>query len=224
MNYNITSKKVYELLSSNNELLNIYKDIEKRETQGGGWAFHNFEHIKNVSMVAEKILKNLNVDESTIYGCKIACMLHDVGALQGKDEHAQRSYIYAKKLFEDNNWIFEGMEDVLDAIKDHSVGFDKDNIITLSIILADKLDIKKTRISKEGLKIEGNRQYGHIEDIIIKIEDKLLTINFKTDGKINIDEVNNYYFTKKVFNAIDSFSKKLKLEYSVLIDGKTWNI
>ena len=129
-----------------------------------------------------------------------------------------------KKLFDDKNWVFEGIYDVLDAIKNHSAAFDSDNIITLSIILADKLDIKKTRIYEEGIKIEGNRQYGHIEDLIINIESNLLTIDFKTDGKINIEEVNNYYFTKKVFNAIESFSKKLELKYSILMDGRVWNI
>ena len=224
MNYNITPKEVYEFLNSNNEVFNIYKKIEKEEIQNGGWAFHNFEHVKNVSMIAEKILEDLNFDENTIWKCKIACLLHDVGALQGKDDHAQRSFIYAKKFFENNNWVFEGIDDVLDAIKNHSAGFDRDNIITLSIILADKLDIKKTRISEEGLKIEGNRQYGHVEDIIVNIEDNLLTINFKTDGEINIEEVNNYYFTKKVFKAIESFSNKIGLKYSILLDGNIWNI
>lgn len=224
MNYNITPKEVFEFLNSNDEVLNIYRKIEKEEIQNGGWAFHNFEHVKNVSMMAEKILKDLNFDENTIYKCKIACLLHDVGALQGKENHAQRSFIYAQKLFEDNNWVFQGIDDVLDAIKNHSAGFDRDNIITLSIILADKLDIKKTRISEEGLKIEGNRQYGHIEDILVNIENNLLTINFKTDGKINMNEINNYYFTRKVFKAIESFSKKLELKYSILMDGCIWNI
>ena len=74
------------------------------------------------------------------------------------------------------------------------------------------------------MKIEGNRQYGHIEDIIVKIENNSLTINFKTDSKINIEEVNNYYFTKKVFKAIESFSNKIGLKYSILLDGNIWNI
>jgi len=223
MNYNITPKEVYELLKLNDEIFNIYKKIEKEEIKTGGWAFHNYEHVKNVSMIAEKILKDLDFEENTIYKCKIACLLHDVGALEGKEGHAQRSFIYAKKLFEDNNWIFEGLEDILDAIKNHSAGFESNNIITLSIILADKLDIKKTRISEEGKKIKGNRQYEHIEDITINIKNDLLTINFITDRKIDMDEVNNYYFTKKLFMAIESFSKKLGLKYSILMDGKIWN-
>lgn len=32
MNFNITPKEIYIFLNSNNEILNIYKQIEKRET------------------------------------------------------------------------------------------------------------------------------------------------------------------------------------------------
>ena len=224
MNYNITPKEVYNLLISNDKIINIYKEIEKVEIKSGGIAFHNYEHVKNVTAIAEKILKDLNFDENTLYNCKIASLLHDIGALEGKKGHPERSYIYSKKLFEENNWLFEGIEDVLDAIKNHSAGFETNNIITLAIILADKLDIKKTRISEEGLKVEGNRQYGHIEDIIISINNNILEISFISDGNIDINELNDYYFTKKVFMAIDSFSKKIGLEYSILMDGKIWDL
>ena len=63
-----------------------------------------------------------------------------------------------------------------------------------------------------------------IEDIIINISNCILTVNFITDGKINIEEVNNYYFTSKVFKAIESFSDRLDLKYSILMDSSTWNL
>lgn len=224
MDFNITAKEIYDYLSSNDSVLKIYIEIEKTEIRDGGWAFHNYEHVKNVSKIAEKILTDLNFNQETIYQCKLACLLHDVGALQGKEEHAQRSFEYARKLFEDKNWIFEGSASVLDAIKNHSSGFETNNIVALSIILADKLDIKKTRISEEGKKIEGNRQYAHIEDIIINIQNDTLTINFITDGKIIMKEVNHYYFTDKVFKAIEAFSKKLNLKHYILMDEKPWKL
>lgn len=223
MNFNITAKEIYDYLNSNDNILKIYMEIEDKEIKDGGWSFHNFEHVKNVSKIAEKILTDLNFNEETIYKCKIACLLHDIGALQGKEEHAKRSFEYARKLFENKNWIFEDSESVLDAIKNHSSGFETNNIITLSIILADKLDIKKTRISEIGKTIEGNRQYAHIEDIIINIQDDILTINFITDGKMIMKEVNNYYFTNKVFKAIEAFSKKLNLKHCILMDNKPWS-
>lgn len=225
MNYNITPKEIYNILRNDSIIFQIYKAIEEKEIRDGGWAFHNYEHVKNVSIISEKILKDLDFDENTIYKSKIACLLHDIGALQGKENHAQRSFEYSKKLFEEHNWIFDGNESILDAIQNHSSGFETDNIITLSIILADKLDIKKNRITDAGKKIKGNRQYGHIEDINININinESILTITFITDNKLDFEEVNSYYFTDKVFKAIEAFSKKFNLRYNVLLNNKIWN-
>ena len=222
MQVNMTPKEVYDFLNSNDDIIKIYKEIENEENKDGGYAFHNYKHVQNVSKIAEKILTDLNFDENTIYKCKIACLLHDVGALRGKEGHAQRSYEYAKKLFQDNNILFEDSEIVLNAIKNHSSYFESDNIIILSIILADKLDITKTRITQAGKKIKGNRQYQHIEDIIIHIENKEMTLNFITDGNIDIREVNEYYFTSKVFRAIEAFSNKMDLRYYIFMDNKPW--
>ena len=224
MNYNTTPKEVYTFLNSNDELQNIYKRIEDYEISINSIAFHNIEHIKNVSAIAEKILTDLNVDEDTIYNCKIACLLHDVGSLQGKEEHAQRSYEFASNLFNEKNWIFKDSDIVLDAIKNHSAGFDNPNIITLSIILADKLDVKKTRISEAGKERIGNRQFQHVEDITINIDNNNLTINFITDGNLDVNELNEYYFTTKIFKAIYAFSEKMNLIPFILMDGKEWKL
>lgn len=220
----LSSKEVYNILVSNNEILNIYTEIEKREVRECDWAFHNIEHVKNVSKIAEKILNDLNFDEEIIYDCKIACLLHDVGALEGKEGHALRSYEYAKKLFKEKKLFFKDSELVLDAIKNHSAGFETENVVTLSIILADKLDITKKRITKEGIKVIGNRQYFHIEDVMINIAEKKMTINFLTDGNMDIKETNEYYFTKKVFKAVEAFSNKLKLKYNILLDNEKWDL
>ena len=224
MKYNITSKSLYDILKQDEKIQKIYKQIEENEIQDGGWAFHNYDHIKNVSKIAEEILNSLNYDEETIYSCKIACLLHDVGAIEEKDGHAERSYEYAKALFEDNNYLFKDKDVVLDAIKNHSDGFESDNIVALAIILADKLDIKKTRISEEGKKVIGNRQYQHIEDIVVNINDNKIIVNFITDGNLDLKETNEYYFTKKVFKAIQSFSNKLGLNYYILLDNNTWYV
>ena len=221
---NLTAKEVYDLLVSDDEIIKIYDQIEEIEIREGGWGFHNYVHVKNVTQIAEKILRDLKLDEDTIYKCKIACLLHDVGCTGGKKGHPQRSYEFAKKLFEEKGWDFDGSDEVLEAIRNHSAGFETDSIVGLSIILADKLDIKKSRITEAGEQVIGNRQYKHIEDITINVENNTLTVNFKTDGKMDMKEVNEFYFTPKVFKAIEAFSNRLKLKYNILMDDKTWEL
>lgn len=215
---------LYNKLVDDKEIRKIYDDIGILEDKEKGWAYHNYNHISNVTNLTESILKSLNYDSEFIAKAKIACLFHDVGAFEGKENHAYRSYEFAKKYFKEKDIYFDGIDEVLEAIKIHSDGFDSNNIIALVLILSDKLDVKKTRIAKEGLNVIGNRQYSHIEDILINIENKCLIINFITDKNIDINEVNDYYFTKKIFKAIESFSNKLDLNYKILMDDKDWNI
>lgn len=217
-------EEIYNKILNDKSIRTIYNEIEITEDKEKGWAYHNYDHILNVLEIVENTLLSMNCNQNFIAKAKIACLLHDVGALQGKYNHAYRSYEYAKNYFKNNNITFDGIEDVLEAIKIHSDGFDTNNLIALSLIFADKLDIKKTRISTEGKNIIGNRQYTHIEDIIVNIDNGYLIINFITDGEINIKELNEYYFTKKVFRAIESFSKKANLNWKILMDNNTWNI
>ena len=218
------TKDIYNEILTNEEIINQYKMIAEHEKSIGGWAFHNFLHIQNVTIIVEKILTGLGFAEDFIYKAKIACLLHDTGAIEGKENHAYRSYEFAKKYFNDNNINFENIELVLEAIRIHSDGFDTDNIIALSLIMADKLDIKKTRISEAGKKVIGNRQYAHIDDVKLNLNDNLLEVNFITDGNIDLDEVNEFYFTKKVFKAIQAFSEKIGLNHKILIDNQEWII
>ena len=216
--------QVYQELINDNDILKIYQSIEEKEIRDNDWAFHNFTHVNNVSEMSCKILSDLNFSKNDIYKSKIACYLHDVGELTGKEGHAFRSYNFAKDYFENRNWEFEGKEEILDAIKNHSDGFDSNSVITLSVILSDKLDIKKSRITEAGKLIVGNRQYAHIQDILVNINNGKLSINFITDEDIDYKEVSEYYFTHKLFKAIEKFANKLHLTYMVKINDMVWDL
>ena len=172
-----SAKEVYNFIYNDRRIRDIYQRINEREEANvDAWGHHNFDHVSNVKDIVEEILRMLNYDSEFIEEAKIAAIMHDVGAVQGKENHAERSYIYAKNYFDENNINIEHKEQVLEAIKNHSDGFDSDNIMQLALILADKLDIKYTRPTKRGLEILGNRQYGNIEDISTDIKDGILKI------------------------------------------------
>lgn len=214
----------FDFVFNDKSIKALYDKIDERENNNEkAWAHHNWNHVTNVMSVVSKILNDLNCDEDIIEATKIAALLHDTGALQGKENHAYRSYKFAQEYFEKNNIKFAKKDMVLEAIKNHSDGFDTENIIQLALILADKLDIKYTRATKKGLEVVGMRQTQYIKDVELKINDNILEINFVTDNNINKKELEDYYFMKKVGNAIKAFSKKLSLKYIVLINRETWN-
>lgn len=218
-------KNLYELVVNDKEIIDIYNSIHDFEDNNdNAYAYHDFNHVLNVANLVKQILEMLEYDDDFIYRARIAAILHDTGALKGKEGHALRSYEFAKEYFNRKNIMFDNIEQVLEAIKIHSDGFDTNNIIALALILADKLDIKYTRVAKAGKSVVGNRQFLNILDIEITIKNNMFIVNFITTPEINIDELNNYYFTKKVFKAIESFCNKVNKDYKTLMNKKIWKI
>lgn len=215
--------EIFNKVANDGYIIGLYNDILKYEEKANNiFAKHDYTHALNVTNMVETILKKLNYDEDIIEAAKIACILHDIGCIKGKEGHANRSYQMAKEYFKNNSIIFKKQEEVLDAIKNHSVGFDTDNIITLALIFSDKVDIKKERLTKEGYKVEGFKEIQHIKDIDITIDEKNFTVNFITDKNMDKEALEKYYFTVKVFKAIYSFANKIKLNPIVLIDNEKW--
>ena len=217
-------KEIYEKIINDKKIIDRYENIKKFEDETGGRAYHDLEHIKRVEKIIDNVLNKLEFDEDFIYKEKIACILHDTGAILGKENHAYRSYLFAKDYFSNNDIEFDDIDLILDAIRNHSDGFETDNLYGIILIFADKLDMTKERLSIHGEKVKGNREYSHVNDISITIENNMLKINFITDGKINLKEINEYYFTKKIFKGVESFSNRLNLKYIMLIDNKKWKI
>ena len=213
---------IFKQILEDEEIVNLYAKIYKLEDEWGNWAHHGLDHVLNVTKLVEVLLSKFGYDNEFIEEAKVAALLHDVGVTEGKEGHALRSYNYVKDYFKRKNIKLKNEELVLDAIKIHSDGFDTENIIALTLILSDKLDIKYTRMAKAGYDVPGMRQIQYIDDIILNIDNNKLVIDFKFDEKINKKELEEYYFITKVFKAIISFSKKMNLEPVVRYNENIW--
>lgn len=212
----------YELVKSDNDIIKIYNKINEYENKEKQRAYHDYNHVLNVSKTVKELLESLKYDKDFIDEAQVAAMLHDTGCTEGKEDHEIRSYEFAKDYLKKNNIQLKNKDMVLEAIKNHRNGFDTDNIITLTLILADKLDIKKTRVTREGCNVIGNRQYQYVNDINLKVDQNNLKVYFDCDEQMNLKEVEEYYFTSKVFKAIRSFSDKMKLKPDVFINNEKW--
>ncbi|MGL4336950.1 MAG: HD domain-containing protein [Turicibacter sp.] len=205
-------------------IINRYQAIEEMEEQTGGWAYHNLTHVQNVATLTEQLLKDSNNDVLFIQEAKIAALLHDIGSLEGKEGHAKRSCEYVKNYLQQNQLSLNYESSVLDAIRDHSHGFETDNIMTLALILADKLDITKRRLAPAGYEINGLNEIQYIESIHVSTINQTLYIHFIAQPDFNQVAFENFYFAKKVFQAIISYSNKLNLTYAVTLNHQKWCI
>lgn len=198
-----------------NQLLNN-KEIQKYYALADNKYYHvehNINHALRVMDNCKNLASKLNLAPTDKENICIAALLHDTGASNiGKDGHAERSYEIARRYTND--------ERILTAIRYHSSGYDSDYGYILT--LADKLDICKQRVTDLGKTISGVRQFIHLISVNLDIINGSLIIKFITDGKLNLQELNDYYFIKKIFNSIKNFAKHFHLGYKVYLDGDEW--
>lgn len=212
----------FQTIANDPKIIAIYDQISRFEDEDQGLAHHNYDHVMNVSLLMQSLLTNLGYMPDFIDEAMVAGILHDTGSINGKAGHAHRSYEFARQYFFNHNITLQNEFLILDAIKNHSEGFDTDNIIALTLILSDKLDIKYTRVAKAGYTIIGMRQLQYIRDVNVKIENFSLVINFICDPELNLKELEEFYFTRKVFKAIYAFADKTKLTPKVMINHTPW--
>ena len=213
---------MFEKIKNDLYVLGCYITADNHNSSNGFWVYHGMRHVNNVIEMVEKILIQLNYDEEYIENAKIAALLHDIGYGGIKKDHEIRSYEMAKKYFEENNVKLKYKYEILDAIKNHREGFNSENIMTLVLILADKIDIKKTRLAPEGYGIEGLNQYQYIDDINILKEGNNFTVQFLINSNADKQKLENWYFTPKVFNAIKSFSSHFGFNLKILWNDNEW--
>jgi ubiquinone/menaquinone biosynthesis C-methylase UbiE/HD superfamily phosphohydrolase YqeK len=208
---------LYEQMSIDTVIIDEYANVTEKERLPGHYATHDLSHVKRVINYGEKITRLLWLNDEDKAGVKIAALLHDIGYANGdRDGHHERSYEWAKSYLQDKDLTDEARDKILTAIKEHREG--TGNIYGKILFFSDKIDICAERILTEGLKIRGNRQYANIKSVDFDIKDKKLTVIFNTNGKIDMDEMNNYYYTRKVFKSVQDIADYFGLKHKVLFD------
>ena len=213
-------QNLYEQMVNDPAIIEAYALIAKKEKLSGpdNYASHDINHINRVICYCAKIATLLGLDSDNIAGIKIAALLHDIGCeSRSKAEHAKRSYEWAKNYLTTKKINTAKQEAILTAIKEHSEG--ANSIYGKILTFADKIDICDKRILPQGRLLAGNRQYAHIIFCDFNIKAEKLTVQFQTDGKIDLDEMNEYYFTKKVYRSIKDLAAIFGLNHEILIDG-----
>ena len=206
---------------NDNYILEMYKKIEIYENDHYAPAYHSKVHAFNVTKLIKEILSLTTSNLQLIENAEIAGLLHDLGCYKGKEDHEKRSYEIAKKYLEENRIILKYHNEVLQAIRNHRNDFCSNNLILRALVLSDKLDITKERISKFGMDIIGMRQLQHIYDVVVDLQNDIFIVNFLTDENIDINELlEKYSFMKKVFLSIKAYANFINLDYMIKINNK----
>ncbi len=135
-----------------NEAIRTYIKKEDEVLIALGYTEHSFPHVGKVSATARDILLALGYSKREAELAEIAGYLHDIGNIVNRAEHAQSGAVMAFRLLDKMGMDPAEIADIICAIGNHdeATAFPV-NAIAAALILADKTDVRESRVRKESL-------------------------------------------------------------------------
>jgi len=178
---------------------------------------HGFIHINNVIRNAKRLVSVFNLNNKEEELLLIASALHDIGYLEGRDDHALSGSILAKQYLEDNGFNSEDIEAICDAIKNHGGKKEEDLIepVSMCLVIADKLDFISSRYDKERLKESYVNIFPNISDTYLEYESSLLKLNISINDKFDVEAFEKEQYYSKLTSFLTLLSNRLNSKYEI---------
>lgn len=158
----------------NNEEVEELILAAQRQLDVLGYTEHGHRHISIVAQRAAEILRTLGYDEERVRLAQIAGYLHDIGNAVNREDHAHTGAILADRILKDMGTPIKERTEIMMAIGNHDENSGTAvSDISAAIILADKSDAHRSRVSKTNM----------------SLFDKHDRVNYAvTDAKLRIDK------------------------------------
>ena len=112
-----------------------------------GFTEHSFPHVEKVAEVAAMILTELGYDQRTAELARIAGIMHDIGNVINRTDHAQSGAVMAFRLLDKLSMPAEEICSIVSAIGNHDEATAQPlDPISAALIIADKTDVRRSRV------------------------------------------------------------------------------
>lgn len=175
-------------IQNNKEVLALLQGSQKQLNELG-YTEHSIRHVSIVSARAGAILDGLGYDTKRVELAKIAGFLHDIGNCVNRVDHAHSGAILAYQILKEMEMPVEERTEIMMAIGNHDeVTGTAVSDISAALILADKSDVHRSRVSKTDRTLfdkhdEVNFAVTH-SDLVVNTEERKVSLNLKIDTRI----------------------------------------
>lgn len=136
-----------------NQSIRCYIDQADKSLKALGYTEHSYAHVTKAAHTAEMILLTLGYSKREAELAKIAGYMHDIGNVVNRIDHAQSGAVLAFRLLDKLGMEPEEIALVISAIGNHDESTAAAvNPIAAALILADKTDVRRTRVRNQDLK------------------------------------------------------------------------
>ena len=136
----------------NDDKVRAYINAANESLKALGFTEHSFPHVYKTAQTAAKILSDLRYGERETELVKIAGLLHDIGNMVNRKYHALTGGVIAESILTKYDIPYEEIASVVSAIGNHDEDTGRPvNIISAALILADKSDVRRSRVSERDM-------------------------------------------------------------------------
>lgn len=179
---------------------------------------HGFIHINNVIKNAKRLAKTFKLTKNEKELLLVACTLHDIGYLSGRDDHAQNGSIIAKEILKIWDFNNSDIEIITNAIKNHG-GKQKEDFqdrVSMCLIIADKLDFINSRYDKSKLKESYLKIFPNINDTYLDYKNNKLILNIFINQNFSLEDFQESNYYNKLNNFLNLLSQHLNCTYTTI--------
>ena len=143
-------KLTYEMIKRSPAVQTYIRKADETLT-AMGFTEHSFAHVTRVAEVAGNLLEELGYSKEDVELARIAGYLHDIGNVVNRIDHAQSGAVMAFRLLDNMGGEPEEISTIITAIGNHDeVTAFPVNPIAAALIIADKSDVRYTRVRKDA--------------------------------------------------------------------------
>ena len=176
---------------------------------------HGLQHMNRVAEIVYRLMQEYGCDENSCCLGYIAGLIHDIGMIHGKKNHAQNGSDMAKLFLEKLDFLTEDeIAEIVNAIAIHGNGENAKSSIGLFLALADKIDMCNERSLSKTSPIQMIKKYN------VSIHYGVLEINYDITSSEGIEV---FYILPKTIDIPKKVSTELGLEIKFFINGKQEN-
>ena len=141
----------YKYIKQNPDIMEYIKRADKA-LEVLGYTEHSFAHVEKVAATSSMILETLGYDERTIELARIASIMHDIGNVINRIDHAQSGAVMAFRLLDNLNMPANEICSIISAIGNHDESTAQPvDPISAALIIGDKTDVRRTRVRNTDL-------------------------------------------------------------------------
>lgn len=212
----------YKYIKQNPDIMTYITRADKA-LEAIGYTEHSFAHVERVAQTASMILTELGYPERQIELVKIAGIMHDIGNVINRVDHAQSGAVMAFRLLDNLSMPAEEICSIVSAIGNHdestAVPIDA---ISAALIIGDKTDVRRSRVRNQDLltfDIHDRVNYA-VESSNVRLNSSKSSVILELAINTNISSVMEYFeiFLQRMI-LCKKASQFLGLKFEMIING-----